>query len=322
MLVGAVAIASALSACSGSGKKNQSIRTERLDPQVEVDSSVGARQRGLELRVMTVDDAGDQVAQALAEYQDDLGPLDEVSREVWRDWGLRWIVVPTRKLDRVLSSLQQTQAGQIRWMGEFPQWRPVIRTAKIQNSTVRIGASGFASTRVLSGRPRLLSRVWTTPELTDQGVVARLHLDAALQITEPVRGIAWKEPTLPSVFDDGPLIDELQLSLLMDPDQSLILVGEDPGIEWVQDQQTDRVEVDAPADPSLGPSTPSVRTLGQQMLSSQGTGYVAPGKRYISPKKVLIVFVPKSGGNYRLLGPTTPATAPAASPAPSGGDQP
>lgn len=254
---------------------------------------------------MTVNDAGDRVAQALTEFQSDLGPMDEVSREVWRDWGLRWIVVPTKKLDRVLSGLTQTQAGQIRWMGEFPQWRPVIRTAKIQNSSVRVGASGFARSRTLSGRPRLLARVWTTPELTDKGVVARLHLDAALQITEPKSGIAWKSPTLPSIFDDGPLIDELQLSILMDPEMSLVLVGEDPGIEWVQDTQTDTIEVDAPSDPTLGPSTPQVRTLGQQMLTSQGTGYVAPGMRYVAPKKVLIVFVPKSGGNYRLLGPTS-----------------
>ncbi len=325
MLIGAVVLASALSACSGSSKSDRSSDPATLDPQVEVDSSIGARQRGLELRVMTVDDAGDRVAHALAEYQSDLGPMDELSREVWRDWGLRWIVVPTSKLDRVLSDLNQTQAGQVRWMGEFPQWRPVIRTANIQNSTVRVGASGFARSRTLSGRPRLLARVWTTPELTDKGVVARLHLDAALQITEPRSGIAWKAPTLPSVFDDGPLIDELQLSLLMDPEMSLVLVGEDPGIEWVQDAQTDEIEVDAPTDPSLGPSTPQIRTLGQQMLTAQGTGYVAPGKRYVAPKKVLIVFVPKSGGSYRLLGPTAskqPASPSTNTPSSTQGPQP
>lgn len=312
-LIGAVVLAAALSACSFSGKKDQSAQSQlgdqQVEPQVELDSSIGARQRGLELRVMTVDDAGDRVAQALTPFQSDPGPLDEVSREVWRDWGLRWIVVPTKQLDRVLSELTQTQAGQIRWMGEFPQWRPVIRTGKIQNSSVRIGASAFASSRTLSGRPRLLARVWTTPELTDDGVVARLHLDAALQITEPVAGIAWKTPTLPTVFDDGPLVDELQVSLLMDPGMSLILVGEDPSIEWSEDQYTETVEVDASENPTLGPSTPKSRTLGQQMLTSDGTGYVAPGKRYVSPKKVLIVFVPKSGGSYRLLGPTITSPA-------------
>lgn len=325
MLTGAVVLASVLSACSSSNKPDRPDQSGSLEPQVEVDSSIGARQRGLELRVMTVNDAGDRVAQALTEFQSDLGPMDEFTREVWRDWGLRWIMVPTKKLDRVLSELTQTQAGQIRWMGEFPQWRPVIRTANIQNSSVRVGASGFARSRTLSGRPRLLARVWTTPELTDKGVVARLHLDAALQITEPAAGIAWKAPALPSVFDDGPLIDELQLSLLMDPEMSLVLVGEDPGIEWVQDAQTDAIEVDAPSDPTLGPSTPQVRTLGQQMLTSQGTGYVAPGMRYIAPKKVLIVFVPKSGGSYRLLGPTTteqPTTKPGTGSALSQGGQP
>ena len=47
--------------------------------------------------------------------------------------------------------------------------------------------------------------------------------------------------------------------------------------------------------------------LGQRMLSTPGTGIVAPGQRYIAPKKVLIILVPKAGGAYRLLGPTSSA---------------
>jgi len=320
----ATILVAALSACSSSGlgglggggledSKNRSsvdsvkLQT-RLDTQIEADLSVAPSQRGLELRVLTVDDAGNQVAQALSPYIDDSGMVNSRAmqtkdRERWASWGLRWVVVPADELDAVLGSLTFTRAAQVHWMGEFPQWRPLIRTGQIHNGTVRVG-DGLSSVRLeeLNGRPRILARVWTTPEMIGSDARARLHIDMAVQMTQEQHKNRWDTPAILTALDAGVLIDELKMSQVLDSTSALILVGEDPAIQWLSEARSGTVSVSQVSDGSLGPSAPLPRTLGQQMLSSIGTGYVAPDKEYVSPKKVLIVLVPKVGGPYRLLG--------------------
>lgn len=307
MLAGATLLVAAMSACSSSGTEGSKSRSwadsVKLETQIEADLSAAPSQRGLELRVLTVDDAGDRVAEALSPFMNDPGAMLIEDRERWGSWGLRWVVVPVDVLDGVLGSLTLTQAAQVRWMGEFPQWRPLIRTGQIRNGTVRVG-DGLSSAHFeeLSGRPRLLGRVWTTPEMTGSDVRARLHIDLALQMTHEKQDNRWDTPAVQTALDGGVLIDELKMSQVLDSNSALVLVGEDPSIQWLNEIGSDTVSVSQASDGSLGPSAPLARTLGQQMLSTPGTGYVAPGKRYVSPKKVLIVLVPKVGGSYRLLG--------------------
>jgi len=310
MLAGAALIAAALSACSSSGSSASSDSKNppaQLQTQIEAGSSDSITQRGLELRVLTVDDSEDRVARMLARYQQDLGPLNAEDRKRWNSWGLRLIAVPVVELDALLGSQDLTQAIQVRWMGEFPQWRPVIRTGKIRNDSVRVEDSGSTSYRSLAGRPRLLARVWTSPKVSQAGVEARLNLDLAVQMTQEQKSNQWGEVKLPTAIDEGELINDLKISPILDSSTALVLVGEDPLITWVEGidgSDTNPVSIDRSSDGSLGPTAPGSRTLGQQMLSTAGTGYVAPGVRYVPPKKVLIILVPKVGGQYRLLGPT------------------
>lgn len=300
-----------MSACS-MGKKSKPTTDGDLNPQaetqIELGKSSGAPQRGLELRVLTIDDTGDRVGRALAPYEPEPGAMREQDKELWRNWGLRWIVVPVDELDGFIGSQDLTKGVEIRWMGEFPQWRPLIRAGQINNQSVRIGASDY---RTIDGRPSLLARVWTTPEITPEGVLAKLHLDLGVQMTKPKAKNPWEAPTHPSALDDGGLIEELSMSQQLDSSQAMILVGEDPLIRWIDQEGDDDelVSVESPTATSIGPSAPSVRTLGQRMLSTPGTGIVAPGQRYVAPKKVLIILVPKAGGQYRLLGPTSSASS-------------
>ena len=311
LTMGAMLSIAGMSACS-LGKKPKPANEQDLGTQVESKIEIGnlsdAPQRGLELRVLTIDDTGDRVGKALAQYEPEPGAMSAQDKELWRNWGLRWIVIPIEKLDGFIASQDLTKGMELRWMGEFPQWRPLIRTGQINSQSVRIGAS---DSRTLDGRPSLLARVWTTPEITPDGVIAKLHLDLGLQMTTPKARSPWDAPTHPTALDDGGLIDELSMSQQLDSSHALILVGEDPLIRWVdQDGDEDElVSVETPTATSIGPSVPSVRTLGQRMLSTPGTGIVAPGQRYVAPKKVLIILVPKAGGQYRLLGPTTSASS-------------
>lgn len=306
MLIGISVLASMLSACS-SGTKTRPESNPELQAHLEIDSSIGATQRGLEVRVLTVNDTGDRVAEALSMFQHEHGTMDELDRARWNAWGFRWVVVPADRVDSILGMLELTKATQIRWMGEFPRWRPVIRTGELRNETVRIGEPNEFQQRSFSGRPRLLARVWTAPEVTDEGVLARLHLDLAIQISDSSsRSSGWEAPKFRTAMDDGYLIEELKMSQSLDSSSAIILVGEDPSVRWLDPENQSSSSVVVNDQSPIGPRSGEARTLGQRMLSAPGTGYVEPGKRYVSPKKVLLVIVPKAGGSFRLLGPSSP----------------
>lgn len=305
VLAAATILIAALSACSSSAPRESADQPVEFKAQIQADSITGDRHRGLELRVLTVDDSGDRVARVLAKFEQDHGVIDDAAYQIWREWGLRWVVVPIDQLDAVIAAQDLTQAMQIRWMGEFPQWRAIIRTGAINNRAVRIGEASDGVERTLHGRPRLLGRVWTSPELTDSGVVTRLHMDIAVQITRPAKRNQWEGVGHFTALDEGHLIDELRMSLSLDSSQALVLVGEDPSVRWIEVDEAEPSSVVVSTGDGLGPSSPGPRTLGQSMLSTPGTGSVAPENRYVAPKKVLLILVPKAEGRYRLLGPTS-----------------
>jgi len=303
----AVLCAAGISGCSSSGSQSPSRDPLALETNIEAGQRPADSQRGLELRVLTVDDSENRVARSLARYEQSTGSMSNEDIQRWRSWGLRLIVVPIDELDSILASQDLTQAAQVRWMGEFPQWRPIIRTGEIYSNTVRVQEPDEARYQTLVGRPRLLSRVWTVPEVTDDGLKARLHMDLAIQMTKPQRSNRWGEIRLPTALDEGDIIEELRISPVFGSSSALVLVGEDPLVSWSLTDEDGSFDASSEEHSSIGPRTPQARTLGQQMLSTPGTGYVAPGIRYVPPKKVLIVLVPKADGQYRLLGPTTPS---------------
>lgn len=289
-----------LSSCSSGRSKSPT--PETLQANVEAPVNSGQAERGLELRVLTVDDSQNRVAQTLARYQDSDSGIKADDREIWDKWGLRWIALPIEELEAFTNSQEMVQAMQNRWMGELPRWRPIIRTGELRNNPVRIGDASAYELVSIDGRPRLLVRAWTTPELTATGAQARLHVDLAVQLTKPQsRSSVWQPTGIPSVLSEGDLITELRTTRVLDGSTALVLVGVDPSDQWIQDEIDGSVAVQSAAQSSRGPETPLPRTLGQRMLSTPGTGSVAPGMRYVPPRKVVIVLIPKTGGAYQLL---------------------
>ena len=317
VLIAATTLVAGLSACSSTAPRDPGDQPGDqpvpFSAQIEADSLAGDRERGLELRVLTVDDSGDRVAQALARYEQDQGVLygvmDESVHQRWRDWGLRWVVVPIDELDPVIASQDLTKAVQVRWMGEFANWRPIIRTGQLGSRPVRIGEPGGDVQRILRGRPRLLGRAWTVPEVSEFGTTVKLHLDLGVQIANPPKRDPLGTIKPPTALDEGALIDELRMTLSLDSSHALVLVGEDPAVQWVDAGDGNSSPISVVTGSGLGPGFEGPRTLGQSMLSTPGTGIVSPGVRYVAPKKVLLVLVPKAGGSYRLLGPTSSSSS-------------
>ncbi len=248
--------------------------------------------RGVELRLLTVDDSGSRVARALAPYATAPALPDE-DLASWRAWGLRWVAVPLADLDALLESQRSVGAIENRWMGEFPRWRALVRAAPLDNDTVRVQD---APARTITGRPRLLARAWTTPRIDDDGrATSRVAIDLALQLVDPDRRTAPGQlaPTQP--IDQGQWLGPRPVHLELDGSSALVLVADDPDTDWT----SDTFAAPPPGDP--GPRAPALRTLGERMLSTRGTGTVAPGDRYVPPRKVLIVLVPRTDPGYALL---------------------
>ncbi len=315
VLIAVMTIIAAMSACSSSAPREGADQPVQFRTQIEADSTSGDRSRGLELRVLTVDDSGDRVPQALARFDQDqdvlYGVMDERVHQRWGDWGLRWVVVPIDELDQIIASQDLTKAVQVRWMGEFANWRPIIRTGQLESRPVRIGDQGSGVQRILRGRPRLLGRAWTVPEVSESGTNIKLHLDLGVQLANPPKRDPLGSIKPPTALDEGALVDELRMTLSLDSSHALVLVGEDPAVRWFAAQESGddasagSAEVRVSTGSSLGPGIDGLRTLGQHMLSTPGTGIVSPGVRYVAPKKVLLVLIPKAEGRYRLLGPTS-----------------
>lgn len=293
-----------IAGCSAPGSK----KSARVDDSPSVETTIAGTMDptrfGLEMRVLTVDDTGDRVASALSRFSSQQGPFVAADRDRWWSWGLRWIVIPKDELDSFIANQDATSGTEVRQMGQFPQWRPLIQTGSIRDDMVRIGGS-TDTLRSMTGKPRLLARSFMIPQVDDSGVSPRLRVDLGIQITTRTKqsqiSNAWQTPKLPSVFDEGPMVDQLMTSIELDGSEALILLGEDPSIEWIAGDIENPARVQVGDSGTVGPGVLTARTLGEQMFSTRGTGAVAPGQRYVPPKKVMIILVPNVADQYRLL---------------------
>lgn len=249
--------------------------------------------RGIEMKLLTVDDSGARVARSLAPYAEQTTIAhDDLQR--WRSWGIRWVQIPIEDLDPLLQSQKSVGVIENRWLGEFPRWRALIRAGELSNQTVRVQGS---RDRAITGRPRLLARAWTTPRIDDEGrPTSRIAIDLALQLIDPNNRPALGQlaPTQP--IDQGSFLGPRPLHLELDDSHALLLVADDPDNTWDTADNPTNTNEQTP-----GPNAPNLRTLGERMLSTRGSGTVAPGDRYIPPRKVLIILVPNTDPGYTLL---------------------
>ncbi len=201
--------------------------------------------RGLEVRLWVVDDTDWAVARSLVPYLDDFegvsrdghaDPLWVQTRSRWSDWGFRTIMIPMDQVEGFLGQLRPVQPISVQWLGEFGHWRAIVRAGELGTNHVRVGQR---LVEIDHGRPRLIARSWIEPMLTLADVVPAVRLDLGLQIEiNDSRSRQWRQSGFfepgreRSIEDDGPVIDELMRTVMLDGSQALIIVGEAPGVDW------------------------------------------------------------------------------------------
>jgi len=200
--------------------------------------------RGLEVRLWVVDDTEWSAPRALLPFVNELisgdqGTPDESLRSQWADWGFRIVALPIGRMDGFLDSLRPVQPITEQWLGEFSQWRAIVRAGALGTDHVRVGNSAV---KIERGRPRLIARSWIEPILLGRddgfaGVGAGVRLDLGMQIessSPPRSALAMDLDRHPMIEDKGPVLDELLLSTLLDGSHAIVIVGEAPEIRWDQ----------------------------------------------------------------------------------------
>lgn len=294
--------------------------------------------RGLEVQMWIVDNTDHAVHRALMPYDTVSGVIDERERIRWKEWGLRWCVVPIAEVNALLSGLRPVQPARVQWLGEFTQWRPIVRAGTINAQSVRVGEG---ESGVPTGKPRLIARSWIEPMMTDLGIRPGVRADLALQIEQPrsARSL-WniEDDDLPMIDDEGPLVDGLITAVRADGLHALVLVADAPGRDWSMlpepiddtqaveldddqygpsaDQDTDPndqtdADLDAEAgsdevgvrksDEQHGPDGAELKSLGELMFTTQGSGSARFGGVYDPPRSVVVLLIPRTEGGFGLL---------------------
>ncbi|MBL4699184.1 MAG: hypothetical protein JKX70_10160, partial [Phycisphaerales bacterium] len=204
--------------------------------------------RGLEVRLWVVDDTHWAAPRKLLGYLHPQGD-DEFNNESsvsslgantltqainpqWAQWGFRFVAVPIGEVDEFLGALRPVQPINVQWLGEFGQWRALVRAGALKNNRVRVGER---TVEIAPGRPRLIARSWIEPMLTNDNVIPAVRLDLGMQIesekntrTQDLFGVYNER----MIEDYGPVIDELLFSALLDGSHALVIVGDAPESRW------------------------------------------------------------------------------------------
>ncbi len=333
--LGALLCAPGCRASKGQGALQSDWVTLGAPPPVSSNST-----RGLEVQMWIMDNTEHAVARALGEFDTQSEVIDEDERQRWRANGYRWCVVPVDRVLDVLGTLRPIQPVRVQWLGEFPQWRPIVRGGMLQGQRVRAGDS---EARVERGKPRVIARSWIQPMMGELGVEPGVRIDLGVQIElerSPYQDLLGDE-RLPMIDDLGPVLDGLLAGVHADGRHALMLVGASPDADW--SLLNDELDKDQPKEDAIGPSRlsdpaadvnqaagdsestalvksgqgnaspraqagpiagakeESLRTLGEIMLTSKGSGPRVAQRVYDPPRSVIVVLIPRTEGGYRLL---------------------
>jgi hypothetical protein len=314
--------------------KSDDVSTEGIEI-IDAESNVASSdRRGIDVQLMVVDDTDYDTPRALHTHQ---GLQDDLVRSRWAQWGFRLVEVPRSDIESLLGSLRPVQPVSVKWMGEFGQWRPIVRTGQINQSRVRVGDS---TASIASGRASLVARSWIEPILTNSGVEQVVRLDMGIQMEQPrQRQFGLGESSRERTLDDGgAVIDELLSSVTLREGTVLVIVGEAPGADWAmlpeprvvepivldngqigpnedEDEDSNSESQGQESKPpftgesaaaqgnigALQPQAPRLRSLGELMLTAQGSRLVRANESRTVPKRVLIVIVPEIYQHHEQL---------------------
>lgn len=333
--VGGLAYASCAGGCLRKWRaKREAARLERIAQQerealAEGESEAGVLptvldptfavlgEPGLEVAVWTCDDTWYAAARVLEPYADRPVPVSDAQREVWRRHGVRIVAVPASEIDLVAAQSRPLTPVQRQRFGQLTSWSAVVRGPGIPAGTR--GPNG----EIPAGKPRLIARAWLEPDLSGGELREVVRVEAGVQI-ETGAGNPWiggglgEGPGLRSIGDEGELIEGMLVSFQADGGDAIVLVGEDPGVDWSElpepiigggeagassgvgptGQETGEGQGGSvtggtrPGGRALGPGTPRLWTVGERMLAAPGSP-PRDGRPGTPARKVFVVLIPR-----------------------------
>lgn len=318
-------LALSLAALSGCSSDNAQI----ADPDKPGDSRPRpAEVIGTAVRTWVVDDpTGAALGLALAPLaalpaNADPLPAYATLRDRLASAGLRLIIVPKDRVQATLEALSAKPDASERVLSPSASWSAVVagpswavpRELIIHDGEMTVGP----------GRLRLLARGWATPwtPRDDGSIPAGLRLDLLMQHEEHAIGgmgsITLDAPRLRPLEDSGHLFRSLAVETALGPDEVLMLVPEQPGVNWNTLKPEDVLTpteskprapgdpgpadaaldtppppIDRVAFPDAEPERPRPRTLGSVLLTDAAG--VKPARR-----RLIITFEPRVPKNYTL----------------------
>ncbi|MFT5424464.1 MAG: hypothetical protein ACI89L_002259 [Phycisphaerales bacterium] len=216
---------------------------------------------GLEVLSWVTADPGGRVGAVLEDLLADSQHLPaaeaaELSR--WARSGLRVRVIPLAELSRLVGALVPAGSLNRRAWGTVPQWQPAI-TASERVDRMRIHDGSID--RDPGSTPRLLLRGWVEPVIEPGSgggggvALARVRAELVPQFYAPARAAFEPVASLRRAADEGTVLRELTLSMVLEPGTALVVTAEPGGDE------------ESPV--GVGPPTPRVRSLGSALFVDQ-----------------------------------------------------
>lgn len=237
---------SMLASCAGSNTPaaESTERELRMTPERVFDAErpfMRGNPVGIELHWWLARDQDGDIARALAPHDRATDFLPESTRERLRLSGIRAVAVPLSEVF-ILHQIAPPRAGwSRRWLGQESEWVQLVRSRSVTAGT---RASVYGSEQRLSaGVLRLLGRGWMQPQavLTADGrriePVMNLQLVAQVQQRDPQtqrqNRFEIPDPTArPRLQDQGPFIDDIELSLSVPRGYAIVLTTDWPENDW------------------------------------------------------------------------------------------
>ncbi|HZW08277.1 MAG TPA: hypothetical protein VFF69_00100 [Phycisphaerales bacterium] len=281
---------------------------KRARPQVAPEEDpispvVRGAEAGLEARLWVVENGGGALPRAFRGFPPPAGAEPAVI-ELWRRNGFRVLGVPLDRLETLRHQVPTIGPLHQQWLGLLPEWVEVVKGARLgpaqrvalDNGPVELGP----------GRLRLLSRCWAAPSVGAQpdgspaGAVLRLEVMPELEMdapSDPLERLLAGAPEGPDAAPDGIAFDRLLLSLSPGDATAVVIVPEDPALDWAAAGQARPESIgDARAQgPEFGPQAPTTPTLGELMLTSLALPESA------SDARIVVVLVPRVPDRFELL---------------------
>ncbi|MBS0189653.1 MAG: hypothetical protein U0573_09485 [Phycisphaerales bacterium] len=283
-----------LTACSPA-KKAVTVQTEVESP--------GAY--GLELRLWPIDNPPASLARALTGFDQSASPIDRKSFERLSASGLRALVVPASDLDEIASRLHFDGKIEKQSARERSDWSVFVAGKAWSGYVTLRTADGNLALR--AGQLRLVGRAWIAPgAMGEDKIPAVLRIELAGRHVESRDSYGKLEEILnPAVQRPGDLqglaLPSLGLSIELQAGQALLLIPEDPDLDWDKaarlpnyiEKEPEKNEQEAQSQ-LVGPAIPKTATLGQALLSDALTEF--------EPRhRAILVLVPRLPAEFRLV---------------------